>query len=199
MQTDEVISKAESFASSFIAKLSDLSSQTASKQIYFLDNQEVLKKYMGAMQKIISSYKEEGTMTDDDKLLVDRATTITTKLKDCIAEFQKQLIVDEDVTEEEITPSLTNESISDAMKNNKTTQDIAANMEAISKQKETKALPYNYMLVCDEVNTMISAHDKQSLETNINAVVDSGNFKDIKLYRIHYTLVPLKKKTILSV
>lgn len=202
MKIDEVISKAQAFASNFIAKISDETEQPARKQAYFLDNQEELQKYMQALQKIISSISENDDSDDEEdyESLLNAAKEVVDKLKTAIAEYQKELIISNNVSEEDTTASLTQESISDAMKNNKTTQEISANMTAIAEQqKAVNQIGYNYALVCDGQINMIAAADKNQLNDSINAVANSGTYKSIQLYKMQFTPVPLKQKTILSV
>lgn len=200
MQVDEVISKAEQFTMEFIAKLTDKSEQSSKRQVYFLDNQDKLQQYMGALQKIISGFEEDENMTEDDVVLLDRANDIIDKLKATISEFQKELTVSDDITEEDTTVQFTEETLKDAMKTNKTTQEIAANMNAIAESQKARAkISYNYALVCDGKITMLTANNTQELNDSINAVAGAGNYKSIDLYKMQFTPVPLKKKTILSV
>lgn len=200
MKADEIISKAELFSMSFIAKISDKSEQAARKQAYFLDNQEELTKYMGALQKIVASYGEEPNLTEDDALLIERAQTIIDNLKKAIADYQKELTISDDTSEEDTTAALTQETISDAMKTNKTTQEISANMQAIAEQqKASSQIGYNYALVCDGQINMIAANDKAQLNDSINAIANAGNFKSIQLYEMTFKPVQLKKKTVLTV
>lgn len=200
MKADEIISKAELFSMSFIAKISDKSEQAARKQTYFLDNQEELTKYMGALQKIVASYGEEPNLTEDDALLIERAQAIIDNLKKAIADYQKELTISDDTSEEDTTAALTQETISDAMKTNKTTQEISANMQAIAEQqKASSQIGYNYALVCDGQINMIAANDKAQLNDSINAIANAGNFKSIQLYEMTFKPVQLKKKTVLTV
>lgn len=203
MTAGEMITKAESFSEFFINMLQDETATQQSKQLYFMDNQDELRKYMSALQKVTETLKQDDANDSDEaeenEKLLARAEAVVANLKQAIGKFQAELTISSDVTEEDVTPTLTEETIGDAMKNNKTTQHIAADMEAISQQKEASAIPYNYMLVCDGVSTMISAQDKQTLEMNINAVVDAGNYQSIRLFKMTYTPVPLKTRTILSV
>lgn len=200
MQVDEVISKAEQFTMEFIAKLTDKSEQSSKRQVYFLDNQDKLQQYMGALQKIISGFEEDENMTEDDVVLLDRANDIIDKLKATISEFQKELTVSDDITEEDTTVQFTEETLKDAMKTNKTTQEITANMNAIAESQKARAkISYNYALVCDGQITMLTANNTQELNDSINAVAGAGNYKSIDLYKMQFTPVPLKKKTILSV
>ena len=200
MQIDEVISKAEQFAMEFIAKLTDKSEQSSKRQVYFLDNQDKLQQYMGALQKIVAEFKDEENITEDDVVLLDRANDIIDKLKATFSEFQKELTVSDDITEEDTTIQFTEETLKDAMKTNKTTQEIAANMNAIAESQKAKTkISYNYALVCDGQITMLTANNTQELNDSINAVAGAGNYKSIDLYKMQFTPVPLKKKTILSV
>ena len=202
MKVDEVVSKAELFAMNFIAKISDASEQPARKQVYFLDNQEELQQYMGALQKIVTNIRKDDSSEDgeDYEVLLNRADAVIDKLKKAIADFQKELTVSDSVTEEETTVQFTEETLKDAMKTNKTTQEITANMNAIAEsQKARTKISYNYALVCDGQITMLTANNTQELNDAINAVADSGNYKSIDLYKMQFTPVPIKRKTILSV
>ena len=200
MQIDEVISKAEQFVMEFVAKLTDKSEQSSKRQVYFLDNQDKLQQYMGALQKIVAGFKDDENITVDDSVLLDRANDIIDKLKATISEFQKELTVSDSITEEDTTVQFTEETLKDAMKTNKTTQEIAANMNAIIESQKNKfKIEYNYALVCDDQITMLTANNAQELNDAINAIADSGSYKSIDLYKMQFTPVPLKKKTILSV
>ena len=201
MKIDEIISKAELFAMNFIAKINDKSEQAARKQTYFLDNQEELQKYMNALQKIIDSINEDGEQQDsEERNILDRAENLVDKIRLAITEYQKELIINNNVSEEETTALLTHESLDDAMKNNKVTQEISANMTAIAEQQKiTSQIDYNYALICDGQIHMIAAIDKTQLNDSINSIVNSDNYKDVHLYKMQFTPVPLKKQTVLTV
>lgn len=200
MKIDEVISKAEIFAMNFIAAINDETIPSARKQAYFLDNQEDLQKYMAAMQKIMTSIDKDDS-SEDEALLLNRAENIVNDLKTAIMEYQKELIIDSNISEEETTTALTQETISDAMKNNKTTQEISANMQAIAEQQKAQQpqLGFNYALVCDGQVNLINAVDKTQLTESINTVANGGNYANIQLYEISFKPVQLKKQTILTV
>lgn len=200
MKADEIISKAELFANDFIKKLSDSTEQPERKQVYFLDNQNELKKYMSALQKIANSVNDNENVTDEDIVLVDKASNIIADLKTAVSNFQKELIVNPDATEEDTTAVLSEDTISDAMKSNKTTQEISKNMNAIAEQqKASTAIAYNYALVCDGQINMFLANTKDELNNMINSLANNGNYKDIQLFKMSFVPVPLHKKTVLSV
>lgn len=200
MKADEIISKAELFTNDFIKKLSDSTEQPERKQVYFLDNQDELKKYMSALQKIANSVNDNENVTDEDMVLVDKASNIIADLKTVVSNFQKELIVNPDATEEDTTAVLSEDTISDAMKSNKTTQEISKNMNAIAEQqKASSTIACNYALVCDGQINMFLANTKDELNNMINNLANSGNYKDIQLFKMSFVPVPLNKKTVLSV
>ena len=202
MKVDEAVSKAESFALEFIGKIKDPNMQEAAKTAYFMDNQEELSKVLNALQRIVTGLKAQSDALDeDDVALLNRAEQITNQLKDCISDYQKSLTINNDITEEETSAQLTEETIADAMQTNETTKQISKNMAAIAEQNKIAANTpaFNYALVCDGQVTMFEAHDKNTINSMINQAADAGNYKNINLFQISFKPVPLRQKTVLSV
>ena len=155
---------------------------------------------MNALQKIANSVNDNENVTDEDMVLVDKASNIISDLKTAVSNFQKELIVNPDATEEDTTAVLSEDTISDAMKSNKTTQEISKNMNAIAEQqKASSTIACNYALVCDGQINMFLANTKDELNNMINNLANSGNYKDIQLFKMSFVPVPLNKKTVLSV
>lgn len=199
MKIDEIISKSELFAMNFIAKINDKTEQPTRKQIYFLDNQDELQKYMDTLQKIVIRINSAPDIATDDAVLADKASDIVKSLKDAISEFQKELVIDNNITEQDTTVSLTKETISDAMKTNKTTQEISKNMQTIINQNKANQVNYNYALVCDENMNLLYAEDKDTLNKTINDLTSTSNFKNVQLYELDFKEIPLKKKVVFGI
>lgn len=201
MQADEIISKAELFAMNFIAKIQDKNMQEAAKAAYFMDNQEELGKMLQGLKTVVERLKEQNIISDDDSVLVDRAEALRTQIEDCIKTYQQSLNIKSDVSEEETSAQLTEQTIAEAMKTNQTTQQISKNMAEIAEQQKlaANAPAFNYALVCDGQINMIQASDKATLNNMINQVASNGNYKNISLFQMSFKPVPLKQKTILSV
>lgn len=199
MKIDEIISKSELFAMNFIAKINDKTEQPTRKQIYFLDNQDELQKYMDTLQKIVIRINSAPDIATDDAILADKASDIVKNLKDAISEFQKELVIDNNITEQDTTVSLTKETISDAMKTNKTTQEISKNMQSIINQTKANQVNYNYALVCDGNMNLLYAEDKDALNKTINDLTSTSNFKNVQLYELNFKEIPLKKKVVFGI
>lgn len=199
MKIDEIISKSELFAMNFIAKINDKTEQPTRKQIYFLDNQDELQKYMDTLQKIVIRINSAPDIATDDAVLADKASDIVKNLKDAISEFQKELVINDNITEQDTTVSLTKETISDAMKTNKTTQEISKNMQSIINQAKANRVNYNYALVCDGNMNLLYAEDKDALNKTINDLTSTSNFKNVQLYELNFKEIPLKKKVVFGI
>ena len=200
--TDEIISKAEHFAMSFITKIKDASETPQRKQVYFMDNQDELRKHMAILQRTIAAIKEwENEASEDDLLLVERAESIITQLKEAISLFQKELMINSNTQEEDVTAAITEQTIGEALQSNKTTQEMSSNMAAIAEQRNAalNTPQCNYALMCDGSITLFYAKTKDELNSQINVVANQGVFNDIQLFQVQFTPVQLYKKTILSV
>lgn len=202
MTGNELVTKAEQFASNFVSKLGDKTEQPERKQIFFMENQDELRKCMGALQKTITSIKEIINEADEEELeLLNRAETVVVNLKACIEQFQKELAINSDVQEEDVTPALTEETIGQAMKTNKTTQEITENMNAIAEHRKamSQVPQFNYAMCCDGTISLIAAYTKEELNNEINTIANQAQYKNIQLFELHYTPIPLKQKTVLSI
>lgn len=197
MDIVNVIEKSREFAINFIDIIGDTSEQLSKRQVFFMDNQKRLKQCFDTLQKIANEELPEDI--DDKEKYVNLADCIITNLKLAINKFQKELTISDNITAEETVPQLTEETLKDALKENKTTQEIAANMNAIANQNSPAFTPYNYALFYDGLCAMISADTKEKLNADINAVLDTGNYTDIKLFKVSYSPVEIKTKTVVTV
>ena len=197
MDIVNVIEKSREFAINFIDIIGDTSEQLSKRQVFFMDNQKRLKQCFDTLQKIANEELPEDI--EDKEKYVNLADCVITNLKLAINKFQKELTISDNITAEETVPQLTEETLKDALKENKTTQEIAANMNAIANQNSPAFTPYNYALFYDGLCAMISADTKEKLNADINAVLDTGNYTDIKLFKVSYSPVEIKTKTVVTV
>lgn len=197
MQADELITKADRFAHDFIKELSDTSTTVASRQAYMLDNQEKLQKVMGSLQTVITAMGEQQeTLDEDDEAMLDKGKEIVANLRAALDTFRKELNIDENTKDEDLVPVVNEQTIGDAMSNNSTTQKIAKDLKNIQDQQ---TMPFNYAISCDGNITLITATNKKELNATINNIANGGKYKDIKLFELKATPVPLHQKTVLSV
>lgn len=201
MTPQEVIEKGREIAQDLVANLADPNKQTASKQVYFMDHSEEIKSSMGALNQLITTITanmdpDSDIIDGDQAALLSDAKKIVQDMQQTISDFQKLLMISSDVSEEQITPQLNEQTLHEAQQNNSTTKEIVQNMDAIAK---SKAAPYNYAMMCDGTVTLLYAATKEELNKAINQVANTGKYKEIKLFSLTFTPVPLKQKTILTV
>lgn len=201
MTPQEVIEKGREIAQDLVVNLADPNKQTASKQVYFMDHSEEIKSSMGALNQLIATITanmdpDSDIIDGDQTVLLSDAKKIVQDMQQTIGDFQKLLMISSDVSEEQTTPQLNEQTLREAQQNNSTTKEIVQNMDAIAK---SKAAPYNYAMMCDGTVTLLYAVTKEELNKTINQVANAGKYKEIKLFSLTFTPVPLKQKTILTV
>ena len=198
MEVKEFLLKAEQFAVNFIEKISDKTESAARKQVYFLDNQEDLTKYMSFLQKTIVLLSDSDESSNDNIDSINKAEEIVENLKTAITEYQKELNISSDISEEDTTVIVTEDTISQAMHENKTTQEISTAMQALTEELGTTPI-YSHALVCDDELYMFKASDNTRITEYINSVANKKDYKEVKLYKLSFTPVELKKKTVFTV
>lgn len=199
MQADELITKADRFAHEFIKQLLDNTTTVASRQAYMLDTQERLQKVMGSLQTVLTTLDEQNKqnpLEEEDLAMLNKGHEIIQNLRGALDKFREELKIDEGVQEEDIVPTVSADTITEAMDNNSTTKKIAEDLKNIQDQQ---SMPFNYALSCDGQITLITAKDKNELNDSINAIANNGKYKKINLFKLTATPVPLQQKTILSV
>lgn len=201
MTTEEVLAQSQSFTEELVKQLSDKGTELSKKQVYFMDNHPKIQACMQALRQVVDSVKNsEEAVSAEDLETMNNAQAILSVLQKTITSFQQELMITENVQEDDLVPTqgLTTENIAAAAQNNETTKSIVKDMGDIIKNQQS-AVGYTHCLVCDGKMNMFAASSKDEVNKYINNIAAAGNYKDIQLYKISFTPVPMKKKTILSV
>lgn len=198
MTTAEMLAQSKHFTDELVKQLSDTNAELSKKQVYFMDNHAKVQACMNALKEIVSSVKaSEATASSEDLEAMNNASAILTDLQGAITKFQQELMIVDTVQEDDLAPvhGLTADNIADAAKNNETTKKIVQDMNVIINQPPA----YSHCLVCDGVINMFLANTKDELNEAINRIAATGNYKDLRLFQMSFTPVPMKKQTILTV
>lgn len=200
MTTAEVLEQSKAFAEELVKQLSDQNAELNKKQVFFMDNHPKIQACMKALKQVADSIKNsESSVSSEDMETMNNANAILMTLQNAITKFQQELMITDTVQEDDLAPvkGLTAENIQDAAKNNETTKQIVKDMNDIVKNQSSVA--YTHCLVCDGKINMFAASSKDEVNKFINDIAATGNYKDIQLYKMTFTPVPMKKKTILTV
>lgn len=185
MDFKNIIFKAEEFAKEFIGGITNTSPQKA--QLYFMDNQEELKKYMDLLLKTADMAKHE----DNDELIKE-ADMVTAELKKAISEFKEKIKVNPETTEESASTVLNNDTIKDAMSSNENTQALAEDLD-----KVISAPAWDYLVMVDGNPNLLSVSTKEELKEQVNLMAQLAK-KEFKLYKLNYEEIPLKVQTVVT-
>ena len=197
MVNNNIIEKAGDFAKEFVEKITNNDWEFSRRQTYFLDTQEDLKKYMKLLKNAIDSIEgfDGNEMDSDMESLLEEAKDTQKKIMTAVMDFQEEMKINPDTASDEV-PSLNKDNIQKAKETGSLLKDADDEIMAI---KNDNTGWFNYALICDgQVNLLDCSTDKE-LNVAMNNIVDSKDYKDIHLFRIKATEVPLKKKTILTI
>ena len=183
---DELISRAELFSKNFIHNINNKNESLSKRQVYFLDYQELLREYMTGLLQFMNTVHKDDNLSDDVEFLFNKADSIVQSLKAAVTEFQNELAIDSNISEESTAVQLTEETI----------------LEKVNTELDIESLtpPYNYALVYG-IGTMelIAAKDNTELNDTINKLITEDNHDNVRLYKLSLTPVELKKKVVFSV
>lgn len=196
----ECVEQSKVFSESVINGLTDMKQTSAARQVFFMDNYPKITATMEALKKIVNSVKNEGDVATEEQIeIMNNAKAIMDSLQRAITMFQQELMINQDVQEDELekTPGLTAESIQEASANNATTQNIIKEMNDIAQAQSGPS--FTHCLVCDGTINMFTANTKDEVVQTINKIAESGNYKQIELYKMAFTPISMKKKTVLTI
>lgn len=193
------LSEAKNFVSDFVSNMTSNEMNDAAKQAYFLDNQANIKKTLGFLNNLKSIYEgvvSEDTVAEEDARVFELITTLITTLSDTLKNYREGLKANPDVTKEETTVVVNEETVKHAMEEDTSTKKMVEDMQALATQKTAQNGEYNYMIVVSKTQPYyVYAPTKQELIALVNQVADSTPGATIEVFEIKYTAVPLKTVT----
>lgn len=193
------LSEAKHFVSGFITTLTSNEMNDAAKQAYFLDNQANIKKTLGFLNNLKSIYESvisEDTVAEEDAKVYELVETLITTLSDTLKDYREGLKANPDVTKEDTTVVVNEETLKHALEEDSSTKKMVEDMQALATQKPAQNGEYNYMIVVSKTQPYyVYASTKQELIAVVNQVADSTPGATIEVFEIKYTAVPLKTAT----
>ena len=193
------LAEARNFVSAFVTTITSDKMNDAAKQAYFLDNQATVKKTLGFLNNLKSIYESvisEDTVTEEDAKVYELVETLITKLSDTLKTYREGLKANPDVTKEDTTVVVNEETVKHALEEDYSTKKMVQDMQALSAQKPAQNGEYNYMIVVSKTQPYyVYAPTKQDLIGVVNQVADSTPGATIEVFEIKYTAVPLKTAT----
>lgn len=204
VEIDKVLSEAKDFIKDFSDKILGNELNDSAKQVLFLDNQQKMKNTMDKLTGIKTNFEalclDENDGSEDAKryeMCVGLMNKLVKTLKDYKASYSG---VNPNVTIEDTTPVLSEETINDAMKNNTSTQQIVKDMNTLNERASIVQMQeFTHAILVGKKFTYTKVATVQELNNLINEIADANPNEKISVYEVVFNPVPLKTKTIYTV
>ena len=203
-EIDKVLSDAKDFIKDFSDKISGSELNDSAKQVLFLDNQKKMKETMDKLTNIKTNLETLGLIEDDDSEDSKRyeiCIGLINKLVKTLKDYKdSQSGINPNVTVEDTTPVLSEETINEAAKNNTSTQQIIKDMNTINEKTSIAQMQeFTHAILVGKKFSYVKVATVQELNNLINEVADANPNEKISVYEVVFNPVPLKTRTVYTV
>lgn len=204
VETKKLLSEAKDFIKEFCTKITGTEINETAKQVYFLDNQQKIKETMDILTGIKTGYDNLGIELEDnseEQKCYELCCGLINKLTKTLTDYKNSYSgINPNVTVEDTTAVVTEETINDAAKNNTSTQKIIKDMNEISQKANIAQMQeFTHAILVGKKFTYVKATTNQELNTLINEIVEANQNEKISVYEVNFIPMPLKKKTVYTV
>lgn len=204
VETKKLLSEAKDFIKEFCNKITGTEINETAKQVYFLDNQQKIKETMDILTGIKTGYDNLGIELEDnseEQKYYELCCGLMNKLTKTLTDYKNSYAnIKHDVTVEDTTAVVTEDTIADAAKNNTSTQKIIKDMNEISQKANIAQMQeFTHAILVGKKFTYVKATTNQELNTLINEIVEANQNEKISVYEVNFIPMPLKKKTVYTV
>lgn len=203
MNTDilEKLKKTKEFVNSFCVKILSPEENENAKQVYFLDNKvevEESLKFLTDIKEMLDSLGEEIPEGSEEEKVYELSNVLFNKLTKSITDYKNSFSqVRTDVTIDETIKSVTEDTIKQAMATDKSTQQIAKDMNELN-QKATvsQAQDFTHAVLVGGKFLYYKPADKNELNTIVNEIVNTNPSEVPQVFEIEFKPVQLKRKAV---
>lgn len=200
----KVLQDAKDFIKEFCTKLSGEEMNDSAKQVFFLDNQQKVKQTMEALSNIKNVYDSMGVELEDgseEQQCYELCTGLMGKLTSTLTNYKNSYAtVKPNVTEEETTVVVNEQTIQEAAQNNTSTQKIIKDMNEINERASISQMQeFTHAILVGKKFIYVKATTAQELNTLVNEAADANPNEKVSVYEVQFNPIPLKKKTVYTV
>ena len=206
LDINKLLLESKEFIKDFSSKILGNELNESAKQVLFLDNQKKIKETMESLTNAKTMLESLGIDLDDEnqgeehkqyELCVGLINKLAKTLKDYRNSYSG---INPNVTVEETTPVLSEETINDAVKNNTSTQQIIKDMNNLNEKANIVQMQeFTHAILVGDKFTYTKALTVQDLNNVINEVANANPNERVSVYEVTFNPVPLKTKTIYTV
>lgn len=203
-QVKSSLSKAKNFIKEFCDKISGNEMNDNAKQVFFLDNQKEVKDTMETLNNIKTTYDNLGIELEDgseEQKCYELCSGLMNKLTKALTDYKNSYAeINANVTVAETTVVVSEETISDAVQNNTSTQKIVKDMNEINEKMSIAQMQeFTHAILIGKKFTYIKVATTQELNALINEAANANPNEKVSVYEVEFKPLPLKKKTIYTV
>lgn len=206
MQTEmrKILSDAKDFIKDFCTKICSNELNESAKQVLFLDNQQKVKETMESLNNIKNGFDNIGIELEDgsdDQKAYELCVGLMSKLTKTLSDYRNSCSnINPNVTVEDTTAIVNEDTISEAVKNNPSTQKIIKDMNEINEKANIAQLKeFTHAILAGKKFTYVKPSTTQELNMFINEVADANPNEKISVYEVDFKPITLKQKTVYTV
>lgn len=204
METEikKTLSSAKDFIKEFCSKITSSEINESAKQVFFLDNQQMIKETLEKLNNIKEMYAQISIAEDsEDEKYYELCTGLMDKLTHTLESYRNSYSkVNPNITVEETTVVVNEETINDAAQNNSSTKQMIKDLNEINEKANVAQLQeFTHAILVGKKFTYVTAKTNQELTILINEIVDKNPNEKVSVYEVVFNPIPLKKKTIYTV
>lgn len=205
MDFKKIIMSAKDFIKDFCTKIMSTDMVDSAKQVYFLDNQKQIRETMESLNNVKSYFDNLGIELEDgseEQQAYELCCGLMQKLTKTLTDYKNsQSAIKNDVTVEETTAVVTEETIANAAQNNSSTKQIIKDMNELNdKANVAQMQEFTHAIFAGKKPAVyVKATTVQELNTFINTVAEENPNEKLTVCEVIFNPIPLKRKTVYAV
>lgn len=173
------------------------------KQVYLLDNQSEIKnsmKFLTDVKGMLEPLGDEIAEGSEEEKILELTNALFNKLSKTLNDFKNGISFNKHATEEDTTVIVNEDTIKEALQNDKSTQQIAKDMNEINQKVTVSQIQeFTHAFYLGGKFLYYKAVSETDLNQYLNEIVSANPNENVQVFAVSLTPLPLKKKTIYTV
>jgi hypothetical protein len=199
----ERLKETKIFVTEVCTKLLSPDENQNAKQVYILDNQGNIQdtmKFLTDVRNMLSAFGDELAEGSEEEKVLELTCALSNKLSKTLEDFKNGIVVNKHATVADTTASVTEETIKNAVQNDKSTQQIVKDMNEINQKASiTQIQEFTHAFYVGGKFLYYKAQTETDLNAYLNELIAANPSGNVQVFAVSLTPIQLKKKTIYTV
>lgn len=197
----EKLKSTKEFVNNFCAKILSAEENENAKQVFFLDNKpqvEESMKFLTDLKGMFDSLGDEIAEGSEEEKVYELSAALINKITKTMTDYKNSFTqIKADVTVDETIKSVNEETIKQAMASDKSTQQLAKDMNELSqKQTASNLQEFTHAILVGGKFQYYKPVDKNDLNAIVNEVA-AANPNDVpQVFEVEFKPVTVKRKAV---